>query len=117
MTSEIVMALVGLFCTTVSGVVTFLLTKRKYNTEVDSQYIQNVREAFDTYKQTMKDTFESQNRKIDMLQKENDTLREQVNQLQVQVFNLVKNLYGGSIPSGKGLSFKENTSEVETEKE
>lgn len=98
MASEIIIALVGLFCTTASGVVTFMLTKRKYNTEVDSQYIQNVREAFDTYKQTMKDTFEAQDKKIEMLQKENDTLRDQVNQLQVQVFNLVKNMYGGIPP-------------------
>jgi len=35
MASEIVMALVGVICSAISSVVTFFLTRRKYNTEVD----------------------------------------------------------------------------------
>lgn len=96
MASEIIIALVGLFCTTVSSIVTFILTKRKYNTEVDSQQLQNTRDAFENYKAIMEEslasqkkrleeTIASQNEKLDYLQRENDSLRSQVNQLQMQI--------------------------------
>ena len=99
MASEIVMALVGVVCSAISGVVTFLLTRRKYNTEVDSQQIINMNEAFDLYKKTMEEsiisqrermeeTIKFQNSKIETLQKENDSLKEQVNNLQKQLLLL-----------------------------
>jgi uncharacterized protein HemX len=104
MASEIVITLVGLFCTTVSSIVTFFLTRRKYNTEVDSQQIRNMNEAFDLYKKTMEESISSQkerleetikfqNSKIDTLQKENDSLKEQVNSLQKQMTSLIINLH------------------------
>ena len=104
MASEIVIALIGLFCTTVSSIVTFILTRRKYNTEVDSQQIRNMNEAFDLYKKTMEESISSQkerleetikfqNSKIDTLQKENDSLKEQVNSLQKQMTSLIINLH------------------------
>ena len=103
MSSEIIAALVGLVCTTVSGLVTFFLTKRKYNTEVDAQQLQNTRDAFENYKAIMEEALASQkkrmeetiasqnekitsqNEKIDYLQKENDNLRNQLTQLQMQM--------------------------------
>lgn len=92
--------LIGLFCTTVSSLVTFFLTKRKYNTEVDSQQIHNMGESFDVYKKmmeealssqknTMEQTIQAQDKKIDFLQKENDSLRSQVSQLQMQMINIL----------------------------
>lgn len=108
MASEIVSALVGLFCTVVSGVVTFILTKRKYNTEVESQQIRNMTEAFDIYKRTMEEalnsqkkqmeeTIDSQNKKIETLQKENDSLRNQVSQLQMQLINFFGSKFNSAI--------------------
>lgn len=96
MASEIITALVGLFCTTVSSVVTFFLTKRKYNTEVDSQQIENMSKSFDTYKRMMEETLEAQkrmmestinaqNEKINGLEKENTFLRQQVDSLRNQM--------------------------------
>ena len=64
MASEIIIALVGLFCTTVSSIVTFFLTRRKYNSEVDSQVVQNVKNAFEAYKKVMEETISSQEQKI-----------------------------------------------------
>lgn len=87
--NEIVMALVGLVCGIVSSVATFLLTKRKYNTEVDSQQITNIKEAFDGYKRIMQETVEQQNKKIADLERENKTLREQLHELQMQVIGLL----------------------------
>lgn len=100
MNVTIITAIVGLFSTILSGIVTFFLTRRKYNTEVDSQQIKNMGDSFDTYKkmmqgnleaqkEAMETTIQSQNKKIDMLQKENDDLRRQVGQLQMQMINIL----------------------------
>jgi len=89
MSSEIIMALVTLFCTTVCSFVTFILTKRKYNVEVDSQQIKNMEDAFDTYKKMTDETIKAQNSRIEMLQRENENLRNQFNQLQSQMLTLL----------------------------
>lgn len=100
MGTGIISALTGLFCTIVSGLATFFLTRRKYNSEVDSQQIKNMSDSFDTYKKMMesniaaqKETMEvvilSQNQKIELLQKENDSLKLQVGQLQQQMINIL----------------------------
>ena len=90
MGSEVIAAFTGLICTCISSIVTFIITKRKYNTEVDSQQIQNTNDAFDLYKKAMTETLEVKDRKIEMLQREIDSLREQVEYLQKQVLALVK---------------------------
>lgn len=100
MGTTIITALVTLFCSTVSGIVTFILTRKKYNTEVDSQQIQNMGSSFDIYKKMMEESLssqkstleaviEGQNQKIDSLQKENDSLKVQVSQLQMQMLNIL----------------------------
>jgi FtsZ-binding cell division protein ZapB len=101
MASEVVITLVGLFCTTVSSIVTFILTRRKYNTEVDSQQIKNMDESFEIYKKVMNESLNAQNEKIALLQRENDNLRQQVNSLQEQVISLV-GMLGGSSKAVKG---------------
>lgn len=98
MASEILVTLTGLFCTLASSIVTFILTKRKYNTEVDSQQIQNMSNSFEIYKKIMEETVETQNRKIEMLQKENDNLRQQIYQLQMQIVNFMGNKLNSSTP-------------------
>ena len=106
MTSQIIIAIVGLFCTIVGSTASHLLTKRKYNTEVDGQQIRNLNEAFDTYKKVAHESLESQkrlmetvitfqnqtidnqNKKIEELQKENEALRRQVGDLQLQLIKI-----------------------------
>ena len=105
------MALVGVVCATISSGVTFFFTRKKYDTEVDSQQIQNMSEAFDTYKKMMEENMssqkklmdntinfqneviKSQNVKIEELQKENDALKKQVNDLQMQLINFFGNKF------------------------
>ena len=100
MASEIIITLVGLFCTTVSSIVTFILTRRKYNTEVDSQQIENMEKSFDAYKKMMEETLEAQkklmettvnglNNKVETLEKENDFLRKQVDSLRTQMIQFL----------------------------
>lgn len=93
MSTTIISALVGLFCTSVSSIVTFLLTRRKFNSEVDSQQLHNVNESFELYKKMTNEAINLQNGKIDLLQKENDNLRKQIQQLQSQILNLTNALY------------------------
>lgn len=100
MDTTVISALTGLLCSIISGIATFLLTRRKYNSEVDSQQIKNMSDSIDTYKKIMesnlaaqKETMEvvivSQNSKIELLQKENDSLKIQVGQLQQQMLNIL----------------------------
>ena len=93
MASEVIITLVGLFCTTVSSIVTFILTRKKYNTEVDSQQIENMEKSFGLYKRMMEETLESQKRmmesKISDLQKENEFLRQQVDTLRNQMIQFL----------------------------
>ena len=111
---EVIVALVGLFCTSVSSFITFVLTKRKYMTEVDSQQIKNMDDSFEVYKKIMNEALDTQNEKIALLQRENDNLREQVNQLQMQLINLVGNIHAnpgiptGITPNGKKAPKSEN---------
>ena len=108
MKSEITIALTGLFCTLVSSVVTFFLTKRKYNVEVDSQQIKNLNEAFETYKKMAHESLEAQkalmsssvehlnkvieaqNVKIAGLEQENKSLQCQIENLKEQVIELME---------------------------
>lgn len=100
MGTEIVMAIVGVICTGLSSLVTFLLTKRKYTVEVDSQQIKNVEDSFELYKKIMTDAIKVQDDKIAILQKENDSLRNQVNQLQKIMIDMIGNLHANpAIPT------------------
>lgn len=92
MTSTIITALVGLFCTVISGWFTFLFTRRKYNAEVNSQQLKNTDDAFELYKKMTNETLKIQNEKIAQLQRENEALRKQVNDLQMQVASLLGRL-------------------------
>ena len=93
MGATVITALVGVICSGLSGLITFLLTKRKYNSEVESQQIQNLNNAFALYQKTMDSTINSQKKafedKIDELQKENSQLRQQVSQLQMEMINIL----------------------------
>lgn len=103
MGTEIVTALVTLFCSTASGVVTFILTKRKYSAEVDSQQIDNMGKSFDIYKKMMEESLEAQKNSMqseinslktgyELVKGENDSLKAQVAQLQMQMLNILGNL-------------------------
>lgn len=99
MTSTIITALIGLFCTLASSAATFLLTRRKYNEEVNSQQIENMSKSFDIYKKTMNDTLSMQNDRIAMqeetikqLQAENSDLRKQLHNIQMQMAQMFSTL-------------------------
>ncbi len=89
MVSSVITALVGVLCTVISSVATFFLTRRKYNSEVDSQVVKNVKDAFEAYKKVMEETLNSQNEKIQRLQSENTYLKKQFELMQSQLVSIM----------------------------
>lgn len=89
MSTTIISALVGLICTSVSSVVTFLLTKRKYDEEVDAAHLKDLGDAFEKYKTLTNEMYKAQNEKIKALQDENADLKQQVSHLQKQMVELL----------------------------
>lgn len=87
LTAETILTILGLLG--ISNIITFFLTKKKFNGEVDAQQIKNMSDSFDLYKKMQQETFKSQNEKLDLLQKENTELRQQVSQLQMQMINIL----------------------------
>ena len=104
MDTVLISTITGAGCTLLSSIVTFLLTKRKYNGEVDSQQIKNMEAAFDTYKKMTDETIKVLNEKIDTLQRENDSLKNQIALMQTQVVNMF-------IGKKAGMFDKEKTEE------
>lgn len=79
---------VGLVSTIVSGWVSWIFARKKYNTEVDSNYIKNLQEALSTY-----DSIIAHNKtEIEHLMKKNDLLEKEISELRKQMLNLTMNI-------------------------
>ena len=79
---------VGLVSTIVSGWVSWIFARKKYNNEVDSNYIKNLQEALSTY-----DSIIAHNKtEIEQLMKKNDLLEKEVSELRKQMLNLTMNI-------------------------
>lgn len=88
MTSEIIIAGIGLLTSIVSGWASWFFTRKKYDTEVDNNYIKNLREALSTY-----DSIIVHNKaEIEHLMKKNDDLEKEVAELRKQLLNLTLNI-------------------------
>ena len=93
MDSTILLALIGLGEAIITSVVTFLLTRRKYKTEVkegeihnDGYKIENDEKKFDLYVKMINDN----EMRIDNLQEENRDLRKQVAEMRSVVFGMLQ---------------------------
>lgn len=95
MDNTILLALIGLGEAVITSVVTFLLTRRKYKTEVkegeihnDGYKIENDEKKFDLYVKMINDN----NIRIDELQEENRDLRKQVAEMRSVVFSMLQQI-------------------------
>lgn len=80
--------LVGLVTTIISGWASWLLSKRKYNSEVDSNVIKNMQDSLEFYKQLSDDN----KSRLEEVLKRNDQLQDEVSQLRSQVMELMNSL-------------------------
>lgn len=88
MIDVIITGLVGLATTISSSVVTWLLARKKYNTEVDSNVIKNMSDSLEFYKKLADD----QKDRLDELTHRNRDLENEVRELRKQVFTLMNSV-------------------------
>ena len=88
MSTEIIITLIGIFSTILSSWTTWFLTRKKYNSEVDQNLIQNMKESLDFYKQLSDDN----RSRLEEVLKRNDELENDVKNLRNQMFNLMSQI-------------------------
>ena len=88
MSAEIIIALIGIFSTVLSSWTTWFFTRKKYNSEVDQNLIQNMKESLDFYKQLSDDN----RSRLEEVLKRNDELENDVKNLRNQMFNLMSQI-------------------------
>ena len=88
MNTEIIIALIGIFSTVLSSWTTWFFTRKKYNSEVDQNLIQNMKESLDFYKQLSDDN----KSRLEEVLKRNDELENDVKNLRNQMFNLMSQI-------------------------
>lgn len=80
----ILTTIVGTLASIVSSVVTWFITRRKYNSEVDKNVILNMKESLDFYKKLSDDN----KARLEEVLHRNRQLEEEVKELRKQVLNL-----------------------------
>lgn len=85
---ELVVGGIGLLTTVASGWTSWFFTRKKYNSEVASNYIDNLGKGLLTY-----DAIIAHNKsEIEYLMKENEELRKEIAELRNQLLNLTMNI-------------------------
>ena len=81
----IVTGVVGFLASVISGWVSWFFTRKKYNSEVDSNLIANMKESLDFYRQLSDDN----KQRLDEMLKRNDELEDEIKELRKQVTALM----------------------------
>lgn len=84
----IVTGVVGLITTVTSGLVSWLFAKKKYNAEVDSNVIENMKQSLEFYTKLSDDN----KARLDEALKRNEVLEREISQLRQQMFELMNNI-------------------------
>lgn len=89
MTIEILITgCIGFVSTIISGWASWFFARRKYNSEVDSNLINNMRESLDFYEKLSTDNRE----RLEEVLKRNAELEKEVGELRKQLFNLMSSI-------------------------
>lgn len=86
---------IGLVTTIVSGWTSWFFARKKYDSEVDNNLINNMKESLEFYKKLSDDNrgrLEEVLKRNDELEKRDERLEEEVRQLRTQMFNLMSSL-------------------------
>lgn len=84
----LITALIGIVTTFTSGFTAWFFARKKYNSEVDNNLINNMKESLDFYKKLSDDNKE----RLDEVLKRNDNLEEEVKELRQQVMSLMTSI-------------------------
>lgn len=86
--NELIIAGIGVLTTVISGWTSWFFARKKYNTEVDHNYLENLEKGLKTY-----DSIIAHNKnEIEYLMKKNHELREEIAELRKQMLNLTMNI-------------------------
>lgn len=88
MSTEIIISIIGFITTTAGSTLSWFLARKKYNTEVDSSIINNMRESLEFYKSLSTDNKE----RLDEMLKRTDSLEEENNKLKNQMMGLLSSI-------------------------
>lgn len=92
MNTEIIIALIGVASTFISGFSGWFFARKKYNSEVDNNLIANMQESLNFYKQLSDDNrarLDEVLKRNEELEKRDDALEREVRELRTQMFNLM----------------------------
>lgn len=84
----LITALVGIVTSFASGFTAWFFARKKYNSEVDNNLINNMKESLDFYKKLSDDNRE----RLDEVLKRNENLEEEVKELRQQVMTLMTSI-------------------------
>ena len=79
---------IGLLTTVVSAWASWVFARKKYNSEVDNNLIQNMQESLDFYKKLSDDN----RTRLEEVLKRNEDLEEEVRELRAQLFSLMSSI-------------------------
>lgn len=79
---------IGLITTIVSGWTSWFFARKKYNSEVDNNLINNMKESLDFYEKLSTDNRE----RLEEVLKRNAELEQEVEELRKQMFNLMSSI-------------------------
>ena len=84
----IITGCIGIISSIITGCTTWFFTRKKYNSEVDSNLIQNMKESLDFYRKLSDDNRE----RLEEVLKRNELLEQEVGELRKQMFNLMSSI-------------------------
>lgn len=88
MSTELIITLLGIVSTAISSWLTWFFTRKKYNSEVDNNLIQNMKESLDFYRKLSDDN----RARLEEVLKRNESLEQEVAELRKQMFSLMGSL-------------------------
>lgn len=88
MTNELIIALIGVASTVVSGWTSHFFTRKKYHSEVDSTVIENMKQSLEFYTQLSDDN----KARLDEALKRNEQLDDEIRELRKQVNELMMSI-------------------------
>lgn len=87
-TGILITGCVGILASITSGWTSWFFARKRYNSEVDHNLIENMRESLEFYKQLSDDN----RTRLEEVLERNDTLEEEVQELRRQMLNLTMNI-------------------------
>ena len=88
----IITGIIGIITTVIGSWASWFFARKKYNSEVDNNLIENMQKSLEFYKRLSddnKERLEEVLKRNDRLEEKNDALEKEINELKTQIFSLM----------------------------